>query len=66
MCQYIGKNLNQQDINFWQKFVHPEDFRPPLFYGNTHYLHNKILKKSVELSMRKKDIDLFDFRTTSA
>lgn len=26
MCQYIGKNLNQQDINFWQKFVHPEDF----------------------------------------
>lgn len=26
MCQYIGKNLNQHDINFWQKFVHPEDF----------------------------------------
>ncbi|WP_228146845.1 EAL domain-containing protein [Acinetobacter sp. ANC 4470] len=26
ICQYMGKNLNHHDINFWQKFVHPEDF----------------------------------------
>lgn len=26
ICQYLGKNLNQHEIIFWQNFIHPEDF----------------------------------------
>lgn len=26
ICQYLGKNLKQHEIIFWQNFIHPEDF----------------------------------------
>lgn len=26
ICQYIGKNINLDEVNFWREFLHPEDF----------------------------------------
>ena len=26
ICNYIGQEINFYEVNFWQEFLHPEDF----------------------------------------
>lgn len=55
MCQYIGKNLNQHDINFWQKFVHPEDFEHFIVLWQQSLLTQQDFEKECRIKHAQKE-----------